>query len=206
MPPQGGRKHPHQEFIQIDTTNVLFILRWRVLRARADHRAAASATRASASTAPCARKADRDPGELFAQVLPEDLVKFGHDPRVHRPPADDRRRAQPRPRRAGQDPHRAEELAGQAVPEGVRVRRRRARVHRRRPRGHRRPGAAARHRRPRPAGDPRRGAAQHDVRPARAAPTSARSLIDDDTVRDKANPTLVPRKTVARARPRRAAS
>ena len=38
VPPQGGRKHPHQEFIQIDTTNVLFILRWGVRRAGADHR------------------------------------------------------------------------------------------------------------------------------------------------------------------------
>ena len=40
VPPQGGRKHPHQEFIQIDTTNVLFIVRRRVRRPRPDHRVA----------------------------------------------------------------------------------------------------------------------------------------------------------------------
>ena len=39
VPPQGGRKHPHQEFIQIDTTNVLFIVGRRVRRAGRDHRA-----------------------------------------------------------------------------------------------------------------------------------------------------------------------
>ena len=45
VPPQGGRKHPHQEFIQIDTTNVLFIVRRRVRRPRQDHRAAGSASK-----------------------------------------------------------------------------------------------------------------------------------------------------------------
>ena len=38
VPPQGGRKHPHQEFIQIDTTNILVHLRWGLRRARQDHR------------------------------------------------------------------------------------------------------------------------------------------------------------------------
>ena len=42
VPPQGGRKHPHQEFIQIDTTNVLFIVRRRVRRAGEDHRGSGS--------------------------------------------------------------------------------------------------------------------------------------------------------------------
>ena len=103
--------------------------RRRVRRPRTDHRAAASATRASASTARCVSKIERDPGELFAQVLPEDLVKFGMIPEfIGRLPMIGAVRS-PRPRRADQDPHRAEERARQAVPEGVRVRRRRARVH-----------------------------------------------------------------------------
>ena len=141
--------------------------RRRVRRARADHRAAASATRASASTARCESKTERDPGELFAQVLPEDLVKFGMIPEfIGRLPMIGAVRSLDRDALV-RDPHRAEERPRQAVPEGVRVRRRRARVHPRRARGGRRPGAAAGHRRPRPAGDPRRGAAQHDVRPAR---------------------------------------
>ena len=54
VPPQGGRKHPHQEFIQIDTTNVLFILGERSPAWSRSSRAA-SAIRAWASTAPCAR-------------------------------------------------------------------------------------------------------------------------------------------------------
>ncbi|MCL4422347.1 MAG: ATP-dependent Clp protease ATP-binding subunit ClpX [Actinobacteria bacterium] len=76
VPPQGGRKHPHQEFIQIDTTNVLFlcggafagldkIIESRVGKAgigfRADIR----------------RDHRRDEGATLLQVLPEDLLKFG---------------------------------------------------------------------------------------------------------------------------------
>ena len=54
VPPQGGRKHPHQEFIQIDTTNVLFIVGGRVRRAGEDHRGAGGRARASASAPSCA--------------------------------------------------------------------------------------------------------------------------------------------------------
>ena len=79
VPPQGGRKHPHQEFIQIDTTNVLFILGGafagleKIIEQRIGHKGIGfNATVQSAE--------DKDPGELFAQVLPEDLVKFGMIP------------------------------------------------------------------------------------------------------------------------------
>ncbi len=79
VPPQGGRKHPHQEFIQIDTTNVLFILGGafagleQIIEQRIGHKGIGfNATVQSAE--------DKDPGELFAQVLPEDLVKFGMIP------------------------------------------------------------------------------------------------------------------------------
>jgi ATP-dependent Clp protease ATP-binding subunit ClpX len=79
VPPQGGRKHPHQEFIQIDTTNVLFILGGafagleQIIEARIGHKGVGFHGTVRSQT-------DRDPGELFAQVLPEDLVKFGMIP------------------------------------------------------------------------------------------------------------------------------
>ena len=53
VPPQGGRKHPHQEFIQIDTTNVLFIVGGCVRRSGEDHRGAGRQGRASASAPSC---------------------------------------------------------------------------------------------------------------------------------------------------------
>ena len=79
VPPQGGRKHPHQEFIQIDTTNVLFILGGafagleQIIEARIGHKGVGFHGTVRSQV-------DRDPGELFAQVLPEDLVKFGMIP------------------------------------------------------------------------------------------------------------------------------
>jgi ATP-dependent Clp protease ATP-binding subunit ClpX len=75
VPPQGGRKHPHQEFIQIDTTNILFIvggafdgidqvikrrLGKKVIGFGADH-----------------RQEELDTGELLSKVLPEDLLRYG---------------------------------------------------------------------------------------------------------------------------------
>jgi ATP-dependent Clp protease ATP-binding subunit ClpX len=79
VPPQGGRKHPHQEFIQIDTTNVLFICGGafagldQIIETRVAHRG-------MGFNGVVRSKADRDPGELFAQVQPEDLLKFGMIP------------------------------------------------------------------------------------------------------------------------------
>ena len=79
VPPQGGRKHPHQEFIQIDTTNVLFILGGafagleEIIENRIGHKGVGFNNTVRSQT-------DRDPGELFSQVLPEDLVKFGMIP------------------------------------------------------------------------------------------------------------------------------
>ena len=79
VPPQGGRKHPHQEFIQIDTTNVLFILGGafagleEIIENRIGHKGVGFNSTVRSHV-------DRDPGELFAQVLPEDLVKFGMIP------------------------------------------------------------------------------------------------------------------------------
>jgi ATP-dependent Clp protease ATP-binding subunit ClpX len=74
VPPQGGRKHPHQEFIQIDTTNVLFIVAGafagleEIISSRVGKHGVGFG-------APLQRK-DEGP-DLFSEVLPEDLHKFG---------------------------------------------------------------------------------------------------------------------------------
>ena len=79
VPPQGGRKHPHQEFITIDTTNVLFILggAFSGLESIIERRVGQQGVGFHGTVR---AKSQRDPGELFAQVLPEDLVKFGMIP------------------------------------------------------------------------------------------------------------------------------
>jgi ATP-dependent Clp protease ATP-binding subunit ClpX len=79
VPPQGGRKHPHQEFIQIDTTNVLFIVggAFAGLDSIIEQRIGRKGVGFHANVR---SKAEKDPGELFAQVLPEDLQKFGMIP------------------------------------------------------------------------------------------------------------------------------
>ncbi|HSK28272.1 MAG TPA: ATP-dependent Clp protease ATP-binding subunit ClpX [Jiangellales bacterium] len=76
VPPQGGRKHPHQEFIQIDTTNVLFIVggAFAGLEQLVEHRVG---RRGLGFGAEIRSKADRDAVDLFGEVMPEDLLKFG---------------------------------------------------------------------------------------------------------------------------------
>jgi ATP-dependent Clp protease ATP-binding subunit ClpX len=73
VPPQGGRKHPHQEFIQIDTTNVLFIVAGAF--AGLDEIIASRAGRKGIGFgAPLHSADDRD---AYGDVMPEDLLKFG---------------------------------------------------------------------------------------------------------------------------------
>jgi ATP-dependent Clp protease ATP-binding subunit ClpX len=79
VPPQGGRKHPHQEFIQIDTTNVLFIVGGafagldKIIESRMGGKGLGfNATLQSA--------AERNASDVFSNVLPEDLLKFGMIP------------------------------------------------------------------------------------------------------------------------------
>ncbi len=79
VPPQGGRKHPHQEFIQIDTTNVLFICGGafagleKIIEARVG--------RSGMGFGAVLRvKTDRTSSDQFADVMPEDLLKFGMIP------------------------------------------------------------------------------------------------------------------------------
>lgn len=74
VPPQGGRKHPHQEFLQIDTTNVLFIVAgaFAGLEGIVGSRVGRAGIGFGASL-----QSKREESELFAQVQPEDLHKFG---------------------------------------------------------------------------------------------------------------------------------
>ena len=76
VPPQGGRKHPHQEFIQIDTTNVLFICggAFAGIEKIVENRVG---TRGVGFGADIRRPEDKDLGAIFEDVLPEDLTKFG---------------------------------------------------------------------------------------------------------------------------------
>ncbi len=76
VPPQGGRKHPHQEFIQLDTSNVLFICAGAFggLEDIISKRVGSSGIGFGADVR---SRADGRPGELLAQVMPEDLMKFG---------------------------------------------------------------------------------------------------------------------------------
>ncbi|MBY6681323.1 ATP-dependent Clp protease ATP-binding subunit ClpX [Rhodococcus sp. BP-316] len=76
VPPQGGRKHPHQEFIQIDTTNVLFIVAGafagleKIVSDRIGKRGLGFGAEVHS-------KAEIDTQDHFAEVMPEDLIKFG---------------------------------------------------------------------------------------------------------------------------------
>ena len=81
VPPQGGRKHPHQELIQIDTTNILFICGGafegidKVIETRIDKKSIGF-------NAEIAEKHEYSVDRLLKQVLPQDLVKFGLIPEL----------------------------------------------------------------------------------------------------------------------------
>ena len=76
VPPQGGRKHPHQEFLQIDTTNILFICGGafdgleKIVGDRVGHRAVGFGAEVKSAS-------ERAGAELLPGLLPEDLLKFG---------------------------------------------------------------------------------------------------------------------------------
>jgi ATP-dependent Clp protease ATP-binding subunit ClpX len=76
VPPQGGRKHPHQEFIQLDTTNVLFIC-GGAFGGLEDIIANRIGKRGVGFGAELRSKKDGRPTELISEVLPEDLMKYG---------------------------------------------------------------------------------------------------------------------------------
>ena len=171
VPPQGGRKHPHQEFIQIDTTNVLFICGGafagleKIIEQRSGHNGMGF------NAILRVRNANTD---QFGEVMPEDLLKFGMIPEfvgrlpvitsVHNLDRDALIQILTEPRNAlvkqyrrlfeldGVDLEFTPGLAG----------------------GHRRPGEPARHRRPRPARHLGRGPAVGDVRGAEPQGRGAR--------------------------------
>ena len=76
VPPQGGRKHPHQELIQIDTSNILFICGGafdgleKIVESRLDRKSIGFNTQVS-------QKSTKDISDLLQEVVPQDLVKFG---------------------------------------------------------------------------------------------------------------------------------
>ncbi|SFB26710.1 ATP-dependent Clp protease ATP-binding subunit ClpX [Amycolatopsis marina] len=76
VPPQGGRKHPHQEFIQIDTTNVLFIVAgaFAGLEKIVNERVG---KRGLGFSAEIRTKSEIDESDVFTDTMPEDLIKFG---------------------------------------------------------------------------------------------------------------------------------
>jgi ATP-dependent Clp protease ATP-binding subunit ClpX len=80
VPPQGGRKHPHQEFIQIDTTNVLFIVggAFAGLDELIQSRTGKKQLGFTAQVNPV--EANTNPNNIFGKVMPEDLLKFGMIP------------------------------------------------------------------------------------------------------------------------------
>ena len=165
VPPQGGRKHPHQEFFQIDTTNVLFICGGafvgldkliqrrrgkRTLGFRADIR----------SSQPYGA------GSWLQHVEPEDLIAYGLIPEFVGTASGAGDAARARPGGAHPDSHRTAERHHPPVPEAVRVREREAPLHRRGPRGHRRIDPEAEDRRARAAHDHRGPDARHHVHAA----------------------------------------
>ena len=81
VPPQGGRKHPHQEFIQIDTKNILFICGGafdgidKIIENRLDKRSLGFGAEIQS-------KKERNVGELMKEIQPQDLLKFGIIPEL----------------------------------------------------------------------------------------------------------------------------
>ena len=81
VPPQGGRKHPHQEFIKVDTTNILFICGGafdgldKIIEKRTDKKSMGFGAEIKSST-------DRDVGDILAQAQQHDLLKFGIIPEL----------------------------------------------------------------------------------------------------------------------------
>jgi len=76
VPPQGGRKHPHQEFIQIDTTNILFICggAFSGIEDIIEDRVGRKGVGFGAEVKP---KGEKNIGEILTQIMPEDLLKYG---------------------------------------------------------------------------------------------------------------------------------
>ena len=163
VPPQGGRKHPHQEFLTIDTTNVLFICGGafanleKIIERRIGHKGVGFAAEVHS-------RHDHDPHDVFSEVLPEDLMNYGLIPEfigrlpvisaVHQLSRDDLVQILTEPKNALVRQYRR----------FFQLRRGRPGLRRRLAQRDRRQGARARDRRPRPALHHGGGAPQRDVR------------------------------------------
>ena len=161
VPPQSGRKHPHQEYIQIDTRNILFICggAFEGLEEIVGRRIGKHAPIGFGGMGENEEKVNP-----LQELTHDDLLKYGLIPEfVGRLPVTRRARSA-QPGRAQADPGRAEERGRQAVPEVLRPRQRRAFLHRRGARGDRAPGRGAQDRRPWPAHHHRGSPARRHVR------------------------------------------
>ena len=174
VPPQGGRKHPHQEFIQVDTRNILFICGGtfdglhEIIADRVGVKGALGFDKAGAAT-------NITESQLLHQVSPEDLIKFGMIPElVGRLPVTTV--VDPLDRdmlvRVLTEPKNAliKQFQQMFALDNVEL------IFRRRPARCGRPGLGARDRRAWPAQHPRRGAARRDVRDSLAPTSSSVSL------------------------------
>ena len=197
VPPQGGRKHPHQEFLSIDTTNILFICggAFAGLEKIIGKRIGKNAVGFGADIK---SRSDIEGDELLAEVMPEDLLGYGLIPEfigrlpvvsaVHQLTKEDLVQILLEPKNA---------LVKQYQRffdyDSIELD-----LHRGRALGDRRQGARARDRRPRPALDHRARAPRRHVR---ASVAQGRQQVRDHEGDDRAEPAADPRH---RGRPRRA--
>ncbi len=173
VPPQGGRKHPQQEFLQVDTTNILFICggAFAGLEKIISNRGKSTVDRLRRRRAVARRPPH---GRAAAQGRARGPAEVRPDPRVRRPPAGARDARGPRRGGAEEDPDRAEERAREAVPAAVRDGEREADVPGRGAERRRQEARSSADRRARPSLDPGERAARHDVRPAGPRQRSSR--------------------------------
>jgi ATP-dependent Clp protease ATP-binding subunit ClpX len=175
VPPQGGRKHPQQEYIQINTKDILFICGGafdgleKIIEARVGRRQIGfgGAAHGDDAAAPPGRRQGEDEEPVRAGRA-RGPAALRADPRAGGAPAGGGAARGARRGGAGAHPQGAEERAHQAVPQAVRPREREDLVRGERAAGGGAEGAQARHRRARAARDPRGGAHRRDVRPADA--------------------------------------
>ena len=191
MPPQGGRKHPQQEFLQVDTTNILFICggAFAGLDKIIAQRGKGSAIGFGADVK--RRRRPRGVGEIFTELEPEDLLKFGLIPEfVGRLPViatlDDLDEealvtilTEPKNALVKQY-QRLFEL------EDVQLD-----LHRRRADGHRQARDRAQDRRARPALDHGGHPARHDVRPALRCEGVEEVVVNEEAVDRRGEPLLI---------------
>ena len=153
VPPQGGRKHPNQEFVQVDTTNILFICGGafsgleKVIRNRSEKGGIGFGAEVKS------KDNRKDIGEVLREVEPEDLIKYRPDSGIRRAPAGSGDAGRTGRSRHDADPDRAQERADQAVSETVRDGRRGAGIPRKCAGCHRQESAGAQDRRTRLAFD-----------------------------------------------------